>query len=112
MLIDTLSVIKGTPSGKENSTHSVLADVQYRHINLITVTIPSPPSSRRRKRSAGVEVHGWEIQLSYDNQTYGDPVVILLFDSTKTSCDTTTLVCVSKVRYPVNWNSELSDNII
>uniref|UniRef100_K1PVZ8 Uncharacterized protein n=1 Tax=Magallana gigas TaxID=29159 RepID=K1PVZ8_MAGGI len=88
---------KGTPSGKENSTYSVLADVLYRHVNLITVTIPSPPSSRRRKRSASGEVHGWEIQLSYDNQTYGDSAVILLFDSTKTSCDTTTLVVKGRV---------------
>lgn len=98
---------KGTPSGKENSTYSVLADVLYRHVNLITVTIPSPPSSRRRKRSASGEVHGWEIQLSYDNQTYGDSAVILLFDSTKTSCDTTTLVCVSKVTAA---ESEPADN--
>ncbi|XP_052706260.1 uncharacterized protein LOC128181777 [Crassostrea angulata] len=101
------SYFKGTPSGKENSTYSVLADVQYRHVNLITVTIPSPPSSRRRKRSASGEVHGWEIQLSYDNQTYGDSAVILLFDSTKTSCDTTTLVCVSKVTAA---ESEPADN--
>lgn len=101
------SYFKGTPSGKENSTYSVQADVQYRHVNLITVTIPSAPSSRRRKRSAGVEVHGWEIQLSYDNQTYGDPAVILLFDSTRTSCDTNTLVCVSKVTAA---ESEPADN--
>ncbi|XP_061183307.1 uncharacterized protein LOC133191576 [Saccostrea echinata] len=96
-IIAKCSYFKATPSGRENSTHEVFAEVQYRHINLITVTIPSPPTSRRRKRSTGGDVHGWDIQLSYDNTTYGDPVVIMLFDSTAKSCDTTTFICISKV---------------
>ncbi|XP_022331709.2 von Willebrand factor D and EGF domain-containing protein-like isoform X2 [Crassostrea virginica] len=90
------SYFKATPTGKENSTHVVSADVEYRHANLITITIPSAPSARRRKRSTG-DVHGWDIELSYDNQTYSSPIVILLFDSTAKSCDTSTLVCVNKV---------------
>nr|XP_022331709.1 von Willebrand factor D and EGF domain-containing protein-like isoform X2 [Crassostrea virginica] len=90
------SYFKATPTGKENSTHVVSADVEYRHANLITITIPSAPSARRRKRSTG-DVHGWDIQLSYDNQSYSSSIVILLFDSTTKSCDTSTLVCVNKV---------------
>jgi hypothetical protein len=90
--------LKATSNGKEEQNYSVSANVTYRHMNLVTVSLPDPPSSRRRKRSTESDIHGWDIQLSYDGSSFGNSTTILLYNSLTESCDATTLICTVKVR--------------
>ncbi|XP_061183306.1 von Willebrand factor D and EGF domain-containing protein-like [Saccostrea echinata] len=95
-IIANLIYFQSTRNGMERQDYSVSTNVTYRHMNLVTVSLPDSPSSRRRKRSAGSNIYGWIIQLSYDGTSFGNSTTILLFNSLTESCEATTLICTVK----------------
>ncbi|XP_062580091.1 uncharacterized protein LOC134242087, partial [Saccostrea cucullata] len=95
-IIAHLTYFQSTSNGMDIQDYSVSTNVTYRHMNLVTVSLPDSPSSRRRKRSAGSNIYGWIIKLSYDGTSFGNSTTILLFNSVTESCEATTLICTVK----------------
>lgn len=84
---------KATENGKEYTNFSVMANVTYRQMNLITVTIPTVPSSSRKRRSTDGSIDGWDISFSYDNSTFSNATSIVVYNGATESCDYTTYTC-------------------
>lgn len=84
---------KATENGKEYTNFSLLANVTYRQMNLITVTIPTVPSSSRKRRSTDGSIDGWDFSFSYDNSTFSNATTIVVFNGATESCDYTTYTC-------------------
>nr|XP_022327920.1 uncharacterized threonine-rich GPI-anchored glycoprotein PJ4664.02-like [Crassostrea virginica] len=84
---------KATENGKEYTNYSIMANVTYRQMNLITVTIPTLPSSSRRRRSTDGSISGWDISLSYDNTTFSNATSVVVYNGATESCDYTTYTC-------------------
>ena len=89
--------LKATENGKEYTNYSIMANVTYRQMNLITVTIPTLPSSSRRRRSTDGSISGWDISLSYDNTTFSNATSVVVYNGATESCDYTTYTCTKVV---------------
>ncbi|XP_062610009.1 uncharacterized protein LOC134271804 [Saccostrea cucullata] len=84
-------------TGIQNYAFTKTQSTTYHDFNLISVQIPDVPNTNRRKRSTDADqtVHGWNISLSNDGNTFSSHVTLLIFDGLMHKCDIQKLVCHS-----------------
>ncbi|XP_048730986.2 von Willebrand factor D and EGF domain-containing protein-like [Ostrea edulis] len=96
-VIAKFAYFKVKPAEIQDSAYVKTENSTSHHFNLISVQIPKPPGTNRRRRDTGADqtIHGWNISLSYDGNTYSNHVTFLIFDGLMYTCDVQTLICYS-----------------
>lgn len=61
------------------------------------VTIDLPTAEKKRSAESKVIAEGFDISFSYDNQTFGKEISLIIYDDLQYACNATTKACISLV---------------